>query len=709
VISLSTRGILALTEILRASEPVTVSVLARRLRVSPRAVRYDLEAVDAWLRGQGLPPIQRQPGRGLCFAGTPAQRDAALRLLTAITPDLYIARPRERLQILLSLLLHSDRPLSCRALRMRLGISKGTLTRTAGEAAHWLRPDGLILRSSRAGLYVEGAEEDRRRAISRLFGEVFGTEEKLALLSSCRRNLALSPLSGPRTELFRLLDPAELEILERCALDVQDYLGVQFSDASLADLVLDLAVAVQRIRRGACLRPSAPDGAAPPVSRAAGWLAERLQRELGLLLPPAEVAYLDSLLRAVRRQSGGTPLDARELARQIALQAEGALGCPLAQDEELVEALALHLGPAIARLEQRVSAPPDPLVQEVQQQYPLLYQVARWAADLISRQAGVTVTEDEVGYIAMHLGAAMERQRRRQPPPSRVLVVCPSGLATGRLLAARLMAEFPQGVAVQVVPLQRLSASTPEADLLVSTVPLQHESLPSVTVHPLLPPVDVIRVSTALGHKGSAPTAASLLDAIMAAVAEHAILTDPPGLRRELSRLLAPRPFPALSEGGQPMLADLLTQRTVALDVEVSNWEEAIRAAGRLLVADGSATEAYVEAMVQTVRSLGPYIVLVPGVAVAHAQQGGHVRRVGMSLVRLRTPVAFGAGDNDPVDLVFAFGSPDQESHLRALADLARLLGDADAMRRLRTAQDVAEVLSVIGATRGGETAGTGD
>lgn len=106
--------------------------------------------------------------------------------------------------------------------------------------------------------------------------------------------------------------------------------------------------------------------------------------------------------------------------------------------------------------------------------------------------------------------------------------------------------------------------------------------------------------------------------------------------------------------------------------VEVGDWQEAIRTACQPLVDDGAVEPRYPERCIAMVEEHGPYIVLAPGIALAHARPEDGVRAMGVSAVTLRTPVAFGHPDNDPVDLVFAFGSPDREQHVGLLSALAR-------------------------------------
>jgi PTS system ascorbate-specific IIA component len=123
-------------------------------------------------------------------------------------------------------------------------------------------------------------------------------------------------------------------------------------------------------------------------------------------------------------------------------------------------------------------------------------------------------------------------------------------------------------------------------------------------------------------------------------------------------------------------LSDLITPGAIALDESASDWQEAIRLAGRLLESHGVADPAYTEAMVDSVHENGPYIVLAPGFAFAHARPSEAVHRTGMSWVRLAAPVEFGHKSNDPVTLVVALAATDSSQHQEAMASLAKLIGD---------------------------------
>ncbi|WP_026917595.1 PTS sugar transporter subunit IIA [Gordonia shandongensis] len=143
-------------------------------------------------------------------------------------------------------------------------------------------------------------------------------------------------------------------------------------------------------------------------------------------------------------------------------------------------------------------------------------------------------------------------------------------------------------------------------------------------------------------------------------------------------------------------LGDLLDRDAIALDVSVDDWRAAITAVGDLLVATGVTTAEYTRQMIASVEEKGPYIVIAPGFAFAHARPSPAVRRTGMSWIRLARPVAFGHPRNDPVDLVVALAATDASAHTRAMADLARVIGDADRRDALDTVPTADDVLAVL-------------
>ncbi|TFD05509.1 PTS sugar transporter subunit IIA [Cryobacterium sp. TMT1-66-1] len=143
-------------------------------------------------------------------------------------------------------------------------------------------------------------------------------------------------------------------------------------------------------------------------------------------------------------------------------------------------------------------------------------------------------------------------------------------------------------------------------------------------------------------------------------------------------------------------LADELDQASIRTHVVAADWQAAITLAGDALVAGGVTTDDYTAEMIAAVDKLGPYIVIAPGLAIAHSRPSPAVLRAGLSWVTLDEPVKFGHKKNDPVSLVIGLAAPDHEGHLEMMQALAGVLMNADLLVALKAADSPAEVLAIM-------------
>lgn len=144
------------------------------------------------------------------------------------------------------------------------------------------------------------------------------------------------------------------------------------------------------------------------------------------------------------------------------------------------------------------------------------------------------------------------------------------------------------------------------------------------------------------------------------------------------------------------MISQFLNADTIEVDVRAEDWQDALRKAGKLLVQEGRVEAAYVENTIQAVKELGPYIVIMPGVALGHSRPDATVKETCIQMIRLKEPVAFGSECNDPVRLVFMFATTDAEAHLEILQDLAAMLMDQDALDILLQSNHTQEIKELL-------------
>lgn len=135
---------------------------------------------------------------------------------------------------------------------------------------------------------------------------------------------------------------------------------------------------------------------------------------------------------------------------------------------------------------------------------------------------------------------------------------------------------------------------------------------------------------------------------------------------------------------------------SILIRENVSNRELAITIAGELLVNSGKVEPSYVQSMLDAVAKFGPYIVIAPGIALAHGKPGDNVIDTGLSLLVLKTPINFEHQQNDPVSLVFGLAARDHESHIAIMASLAEVLSDQAKVDSLLKSSDFDQIRDLL-------------
>ena len=144
------------------------------------------------------------------------------------------------------------------------------------------------------------------------------------------------------------------------------------------------------------------------------------------------------------------------------------------------------------------------------------------------------------------------------------------------------------------------------------------------------------------------------------------------------------------------VLEQALGQGSIKLQQSCVSWRETFELAGLGLVESSRTTSAYTNEMIQAFEELGPYMVIAPGIALAHGRPSEAVLATGLSLVTLSTPVVFGSTANDPVSLVIGLAAVDHDSHIDLMAALSELLMSEDTVNSLLRATNESEVRSYL-------------
>jgi transcriptional antiterminator len=674
---LDTRSRDVLHILLQNQRPVALRHIADQLKITPRMMRVSLNTIQAWLgeRGAGL---IRKPKFGVQVQASPGLRNQLQNELRNQKDYLLYLSPVERIDILiLLLLLELEQPLLPEKIEPILGISRPTLLKDVEKAQRLLKKFSLeLVYKPRFGFQVHGSEADWREAMVHLFITKFGVMTLLALENDpgARPDAQTgSNLNFLNTLLTNALLSLDLISAHSFVKELESSLQRRFVDVAFVRLVCHLALAISRSIQGRVVEMpvSVPD---LQSDNAEVELIDRQLRNASFSLPVEEIEYFIRQVRGAKIQytlidmlqshnSKSEQIETREIVNHIVDEASLRLHPFLKVDQQLIRALSMHIQVVKNRLRFGLLID-NPLQKAVEAQYPHIVKVAEESVTFLAEKISKPVPSEEIAFIAMHLGAAMERLRPYLGQKRKVWIVCGEGTATAWLLVARLQAEFPEIEVSEVTSALEISITPPlpnQVDLVLTTLPLEIPRVPTLTVSPLLTPDDRARIQSILNTSAHKKTF-----------------------------------IPTVGMNQTPSLANLLTEDSIDIAVKAENWEDAVDAVGGLLYKTGAIQSRYIKAMKEVIYRFGPYVVFAPGVALLHARPEDGVNRICMSLITLEPPVSFHHPHHDPVHLAFGFCVVDNHSHLKALAQLANLLSDNERLSRLKNSQTKSEILKYL-------------
>jgi transcriptional antiterminator len=488
--------------LLAESGPRSAEEIATALRLTTRVVRYNLPSIETYLRSGGLKVVRRR-GVGIWIEGDDVRRAAIRSSLDDGAGPQVLNVDDRKLRAIAALLDRAPEPLHLAELEVELGTSRPTVRRDVRAAEAWLEEHHLHLRHlAGVGLVVRGTEIDVRKGLLALVLEAVPPE---VLLSDASGDPASGTLEDRSEGAGRFMAGLDLSAYRTILLDQLRELDENEPITIVATIYL--AIVARRIQAG---RTAAFHSGQlrslidHPLAEAASRIAAAMEKTANLVVGEPDIAAITEFLLGFAEVDGNaasTDDEVSEPVDRLVTAAADRLHPSLADDDQLRKSLAEHF--RRLRLRLRYGLPvSNPLMQEVRERYPDVYQVAEEIVAEVSPLGETVVPLDEIGFLTMYLAGSLERNRLR--PKIRVTVVCPAGMATAWILVSRLLAVFPQVEVIRVVSktvFERGPDDVP-TDVVVSTIPIGDEldRLPSVVVSPLLRERDIRRLSRLLGE-----------------------------------------------------------------------------------------------------------------------------------------------------------------------------------------------------------------
>ena len=378
----------------------------------------------------------------------------------------------------------------------QLYVSRSTLSSDFKKIRKELLKYDLRIESrANKGVFIKGSEHDKRRFIM----DYFFSGRFLKNLHQYVSN-----------DFFKL--PISFEELTIIVLDECRSEKLKLSDLMIQNLIVHIALAIKRVTDGFELSPIAIDSQKfDKEIIVAERIFKRIKKRIARDFPREEINYI--ALHLIAKKSSEQPSKAKDGNIRMQHDLTEALrkidshyGYHFANDFTLIEGLLVHLEVLEERLKINVHLD-NPLLTDIKEQYGSVFQLTKELLGDLSAFADYTLSDDEIAYIALHLMAALERQKEEHK--LNVLVICATGYGSAQMLKNRIKNELsPYVHIVDLIGYYDISNDKlQDIDLIISSIDLSNLvfSVPVLTVSVFLKDEEVAQIKEKILTLQSSP------------------------------------------------------------------------------------------------------------------------------------------------------------------------------------------------------------
>lgn len=489
---------------IRANEGITPEEASRQLNVSTRTLRKYVARANSAL--EGIAAIILVRGEGYRFKVQDAEAfESWLEEHASARRGLACKTSEERVNYLLNDLLMRGDWIKLQELSKVLYVSKSALSGDLKKVEERLRPYDLVLeKRSHYGIRVAGSEMSRRLCLARAAIEARGAGVVHGDANGLHTSVIKSIADGHFENSDELFDA-----IASCVSEVSEDWGLVINAPAFQNLLVHIVVALIRISED-CYVPIDDSRLERIVETHEYHAAEDIARRIAALteveLPREEIAYIAIHLagkQTIYQSPDENSLVISDEVWRVVSDMLERVWCvfrfDFRNDLELRMNLARHIQPLSVRLRYKLKLS-NPMLDDIRARYPLSFSIAADASSVIAEAYGASLSNDEIGYIALAFELALERSKT-EVAKKNILVVCASGAGSARLLEYQCRREFGDYIdqikTCDVLSLDKVDFS--KIDYAFTTVPLHIElPVPVREVSCFLDPVEAERTRAML-------------------------------------------------------------------------------------------------------------------------------------------------------------------------------------------------------------------
>lgn len=453
--------------LINEDEPVTSTKLADMLNISPRSVKNYIQEIN------GISDAAIQSSHH----GYTIDKDKARNILES-SQSTIPQTAKERETYVINRLLQKP-AVNVNDLCDEMFISYSTFKTSLPKIRAILDKNDLELIVQGDVLLVKGLEKNKRKLLS-------------GLLYSESRNSFVNYES-----MNKAFPGIHVEYIKDVILDEFRKHHYFINDYSLENLVLHVAISIDRIRNGyvttqqnvyeKAIRSHEHELAEDIIHRLEKHYqivfnaSETTEFTLLILSRASNLDYQTVTMDNIREYIGD---DVYNLTQDIINEFCNYFYIDLSQSEFFVR-FALHIKNVLIRANSDYFSK-NPLTKSIKQNCPLIYDAAVNAARIIHDRTGIYLNDDEIAYIAFHIGGALEIQNTLKSKLN-VSLFCPNYYNLSLQMSEKITSRYGDSIVIDNLIRDEEEIKHTKGDLIISTMPVDTVmSVPVIVVSPFL-------------------------------------------------------------------------------------------------------------------------------------------------------------------------------------------------------------------------------
>lgn len=475
---------------------ITCKSLSEKLNVTERTIRNDITSINYLLKDHGaIIKIKRCEGYYIDILDLNKYQEFLANNSKNIMYSNNIPNsPENRYKYILKFLLYSNNYAKVDDLASNLFVSKLTILNDIKRIKGILSKYNLtIVSKPYYGIIISGKESDIRKCISHNIIEKNFNDYIIGFTEN-------------EKEIFSSID---LEELQKIILTEINKASLEFSDINLKNFMIHIAITISRLLLNKKINLEDDTTISKDYkiedNIAVNNICAYIINKYNLSIEKEDMLYIYNHFNLKCNSSDNNiNNEIINYTSELLQVIYDTYNFDLRNDKVLFNDLKIHFK-SILNPKYLDENKVNPLLKTIKSNYPLSFEITFTSIKKIFENTIYSFNEDEIGYVSLHIGAAMERFFQNNVSIKNTIIVCGSGYGTSRLLEAQITKVFHNKLnIVECLSLNQFNSKhLKNIDLIISTIPITHKEIPVVLVDFILLNKDIQNISKAITYQNN--------------------------------------------------------------------------------------------------------------------------------------------------------------------------------------------------------------